>query len=60
MWKCTRCGEVGDDSFDEHVCKGKRNLEQLPLDLLRDLCNKIITEDEAWRLADERTTGGAL
>lgn len=57
MWKCTRCNEVGDGSFDEHVCKGKRNLEQMPLDLLRLLCSGDMTEDEAWKEADERAAG---
>ena len=58
-FKCTRCGKVvsGHDehgaelAFNEHTCKGKRELSELPLPILKQLAMKEITEDEAWKLA---------
>jgi len=58
-FKCDRCGEVivGSDEydaevkFDEHSCKGKRELSELPLHILKDLAMGKITEKEAWERA---------
>ena len=58
-FKCDRCGEVivGSDEydaevkFDEHSCKGKRELSELPLHILKDLALGKIDEKEAWKLA---------
>lgn len=59
MWKCTRCNETGIRNFNMHVCKGKRDLEQMPLDLLREVCLGVLDEDEAWKLTDERIVGAS-
>ena len=58
-FKCDRCDEVivGSDedmavrNFDEHACKGKRDLSELPLHILKDLALGKIDEKEAWKLA---------
>ena len=58
-FKCDRCYEVivGSDEynaevkFDEHACKGKRDLSELPLHILKDLAYGKITGKEAWKRA---------
>lgn len=51
---CTRCDEQGIENFDEHVCKDKPSLQELPLDLLGRVAAKHITEAKAWEMATER------
>lgn len=63
--KCSRCGEImkGKDECDaeilfaNHTCKGKRDLNDLPTDILRKLALKQITEPEAWQEAGMRESG---
>jgi hypothetical protein len=51
--QCDRCGAVmGALDFNVHQCRGKRDLSKMPINILRKLAYKQITEDEAWRLTD--------
>jgi hypothetical protein len=60
--ECDRCGKTmtarneieAERLFDAHVCKGLRNLDDMPFDLLRKVVYDELTEDEAWTLADVR------
>ena len=54
MWECKRCNESGTGTrFDQHTCKGMRNLEDLGLDLLRKVIQGTLSEDEAWAILDK-------
>lgn len=60
--KCSRCGKVmtGKDEYDcemkfnQHKCKGKRDLNKMPMDLLRLVAMKKMKEEDAWKEADKR------
>lgn len=62
--KCDRCGAKFsapselelEIKFNEHECKGKRKLSDLPLHLLRELAYKRITEAQAWERFDKGET----
>lgn len=59
---CKRCGKklVGrteqdaEAFFDQHECKGKRDLREMPTDLLAKLALGELTEDQAWEIANKR------
>lgn len=59
---CSRCNEVVEGhnelalemAWDDHVCKGKRNLDELDTDLLREVATGQLAEDEAWATHDLR------
>ena len=59
--ECDRCGfrtkpssEHGAEvAFDQHECKGMRDLGELRPDLLKALAMREITEEEAWRQNDK-------
>jgi hypothetical protein len=59
--RCKRCGETFAGSemdterqFSEHTCKGKRDLNELPTDLLGQVATGKMSEEEAFKTADER------
>ena len=57
-FKCTRCSEVvsgaseydAEVAFGNHTCTGKRDLSEMPTDILLRVINQEITEAEAWKL----------
>ncbi|MEJ2724395.1 MAG: hypothetical protein P8175_07075 [Deltaproteobacteria bacterium] len=61
-FKCERCGKIitGKDEFDaeikfiDHACEGMRDLNELPVDLLRKVARGEITAEEAWAIKEER------
>lgn len=57
----TRCGarhtgtEMETESwFSQHKCKGKRDLNEMPMEILGRLARREITEEEAWALTEKR------
>lgn len=60
--KCKRCGKImmGNDElsaermFDQHVCKGMRDLSEMPTDILYKVATKEISEEDGWKLVDKR------
>ena len=60
--KCSRCGELicGETelslelAWDDHRCSGKRDLDAMDMDLLREVATGEIQEDEAWATHDLR------
>lgn len=60
--KCKRCGrefmgpnlDAATFLYDTHTCEGHRSLDDMPLDLLKHMAKDLITEDEAWEIAEER------
>jgi hypothetical protein len=60
--KCSRCGKTlsGKDEYDAemkfnmHKCKGKRDLHDMPTDLLKLVATKKMKEDDAWKELDIR------
>lgn len=59
--QCDRCGAKSPATtemnaeiwFSNHECKGMRPLKELPLPILRKLAMSEITEEEAWKEAQQ-------
>lgn len=51
---CNRCKAKFKSSrgFDQHTCKGMRNLMEMDQDLLLRIIKKEITEEQAWAIQD--------
>lgn len=62
IYQCDRCKTeirarshyAAEVKWSEHRCDGMRPLSELPLDLLRELAYKRITETQAWELFAKR------
>lgn len=60
--RCSRCKKTfrGKDEYDAemkfnmHKCKGKRDLNKMPMDLLKLVATNKMKEDDAWKEADKR------
>lgn len=59
---CSRCSKVVEGhnelalemAWDDHVCAGKRNLDEMDMDLLREVAKGQLAEEEAWATHDLR------
>jgi len=60
--KCSRCHEIisgrskleTERKFDQHICKGLRDINKLPLELLGQIISNKLTEKEAWEIYDKQ------
>lgn len=51
--KCSRCGKMmSNDEFNLHKCANKRDLKNIPDELLLKIIENKITEEEAWKIID--------
>jgi hypothetical protein len=52
--QCNRCKAKfkSGHAFDQHTCKGMRNIMEMKSDLLLRIINKEITEAQAWAIQD--------
>jgi hypothetical protein len=52
--QCKRCNAKlkSSSAFNQHTCKGMRNLMTMNFDLLTKVVNKEITEAQAWAIQD--------
>ena len=57
--KCNRCQKIfsgkdeysAEQKFNGHKCKG-RDLNEMPMHLLKRICRNELTEVEAWKIVD--------